>query len=174
MVRSQLIYQKAMEIRRRYASDSMDDIASALGIQVVERSDFTDLLGMYIYKWRHRFIFLNAHLDDNLRQLVLAHEIGHDMFHRPLAVHGLQEFTLFDMRGVTEYEANAFGAHLLLDDEEILQMAHDGLDIAEMARLQNTNINLMLIKMQEMSRLGYEFHNLPFCPRGDFLKKVKI
>ena len=63
---------------------------------------------------------------------------------------------------------------MTLDNDEILQMAREGLDIAAMARLQNTNINLMLIKMQEMSRLGYEFHDLPYCPRGDFLKKIKV
>lgn len=37
----------------------------------------------------------------------------------------------------------------------------------------NSHINLLLIKMQEMNKMGYDF-NVPYRPEGDFLKKIKI
>ena len=36
----------------------------------------------------------------------------------------------------------------------------------------NSEINLMLIKLQEMSRLGYNIR-VPFEPKSDFFKNIK-
>jgi len=104
---------------------------------------------------------------------VLAHEIGHDIFHRNLASNGLKEFELFDMKNTTEYEANIFGSHLLIDNDEVLALARDGYDIVQISSMLNSHINLLLIKMQEMNKMGYDF-NVPYRPEGDFLKKIKV
>jgi Zn-dependent peptidase ImmA (M78 family) len=108
-----------------------------------------------------------------MRQMVLAHEIGHDIFHRNLASNGLKEFELFDMKNTTEYEANIFGSHLLIDNDEVLALARDGYDIVQISSMLNSHINLLLIKMQEMNKMGYDF-NVPYRPEGDFLKKIKV
>ena len=109
-----------------------------------------------------------------LTQMVCAHEIGHDLLHRELAKGSgsLPEFVLFDMRSTPEYEANAFAAHLLIDDREILENLRQGYDVAQLASMMGTNINLMLIKLQEMSRLGYNIR-VPFEPKSDFFKNIK-
>lgn len=148
-------------------------MARDLGIWIREEESFRDLLGMYTVRWRHRMIFLNPSMTPPLRQMVIAHELGHDALHRHFAQNrALQEFTLFNMKDSTEYEANAFAAHLLLDNEAVLQTAQQGHDIVQAARLLNTDINLLLIKLQEMNRLGYDFR-MPMTPDGSFFRKIR-
>ena len=106
--------------------------------------------------------------------MVIAHELGHDSEHRELAkksTDGLKEFTLFQMKDNTEYEANAFASHILLDNDEVYQLAHEGYDVVQIAKLMNSDINLMLIKLQEMNKLGYNF-NVPMNPDSRFFRKI--
>ncbi len=171
MIDSLGIYKKADNIVNRVGTRNTLQIASELGIKIYYEN-FQDLLGMYTCRWKHRIIFLNNNLDDYMLQMVLAHEIGHDTFHRDLAVTGLKEFTLFNMKNDTEYVANAFGAHLLLDNDEVLKLARDGYDIVQIASALDSDINLLLIKMQEMNKMGYNF-NVPYRPKNNFLKNIK-
>ena len=85
---------------------------------------------------------------------------------------GLREFELFRMTSTTEYEANAFCAHILIDSNECFEYARNGYDVVTIAKLMNSEINLMLIKLQEMIRLGYDLR-LPMEPRSDFFKSIR-
>lgn len=76
------------------------------------------------------------------------------------------------MRTAMEYEANAFAAHLLIDDDELNSYLQRGYDVAQLASAMNTNINLMLIKLNEMNRMGRNYQ-LPYIPHADFFKDVK-
>ena len=84
----------------------------------------------------------------------------------------LPEFVLFDMRSKPEYEANAFAAHLIIDDDELIDNMQQGYDVVQLSAMMNTNINLMLIKLHELNRMGWRL-NLPYVPRSDFLRNVK-
>lgn len=172
MIDSFGIYKKANALVKRIGTRDTRQIANELGIKIYYEG-YDDLLGMYTYRWKQRMIFINNNLDDHMRQMVLAHEIGHDIFHRNLASNGLKEFELFDMKNNTEYEANIFGSHLLIDNDEVLTLARDGYDIVQISSMLNSHINLLLIKMQEMNKMGYDF-NVPYRPEGDFLKKIKV
>ena len=77
------------------------------------------------------------------------------------------------MKNNTEYVANAFAAHLLLDNDEVLELAMDGYDIVQIAGILNSDINLLLIKMLEMNKMGYNF-NVPCYPERNFFKKIKV
>ena len=79
---------------------------------------------------------------------------------------------LFRMQSSTQYEANAFAVHLLIDTGECLEYARNGYDVVQIAKAMNSEINLMLIKLQEMSRLGYNIR-VPFEPKSDFFKNIK-
>lgn len=154
------------------ASHAMMALAQELGIHVEFADDYKNLLGMYFNRWHHRFIFLNSRLDEDWLPMVLAHEIGHDQLHRELAKTGLQEFELFRMNSRTEYEANAFAAHLLLDSDEVYDALREGLDIASVAQSMHCNINLVLIKLNEMHRLGYDIR-LTDTADSAFFKKIR-
>ena len=67
-----------------------------------------------------------------------------------------------------EYEANLFAAQIALPDEEILDYIFSGLDASQIARAMNSDINLVALKVSELSRRGYSFRNIEH--RNDFLK----
>ncbi len=173
MIDSPGIFRQADGLVRLFGTRHPETIAGELGIWIREESAFRDLLGMYAVRWRHRMIFLNPSMPPPMRQMVIGHELGHDALHRTFAkVRALQEFTLFNMKDTTEYEANAFAAHILLDNETVYRTALQGHDIVQMAGLLQTDINLLLIKLQEMNRLGYDFR-VPITPDGSFFRKLR-
>lgn len=166
------LYWKAQQVKAKSAARDMLGLAEELGILVEFSDDYKDLLGMYYSHWHHRFIFLNSRLDEDWLPMVLAHEIGHDQLHRELAKTGLQEFELFRMNSRTEYEANAFAAHLLLDNDEVYRLVRAGEDMETISKRLRCNINLMLIKMREMVALGYDLR-LTDTADSQFFKKVR-
>jgi Zn-dependent peptidase ImmA (M78 family) len=169
----EVIYRRANEIVRYCGTRDTLRIARELGIYVHFEDDFSDLLGMYTYRHKERHILLNPKMDEVLMQMVCAHEIGHDALHRELAksTRGLQEFVLFDMRTDAEYEANAFASHLRIDEDELIDLSKQGYDVVQLAGIMETNVNMMLIKLNELNRMGWHL-NLPYLPHGDFLKNI--
>ena len=173
VIRSEEIYQKANRIVRQCGTRDTLKIARELGIYVHYVDRFHELLGMYTYRYRERHILLNSGMENMVMQMVCGHEIGHDIFHRDLAKKNtLPEFVLFDMRTKHEYEANAFAAHLIIDNDTLIGYMRAGYDVVQLSAAMGTNINLMLIKLNEMNRMGHQL-NLPGLPPSDFLKNVR-
>nr|DAK26572.1 MAG TPA: IrrE protein [Caudoviricetes sp.] len=171
-MRSEYIAKKVKQIRRRTRSHDMQEVAELLNIRLIFSNEFKNLLGMYYVRWRNRFIIVNNRLDDAWLRMVIAHEIGHDQLHRDIASRGLQEFELFSIKSRTEYEANAFAAHLLLDSNEVYDLLRQEYDVFSAAQKLNCDVNLLLIKLNEMRSLGYDIR---IEDTGDscFFKKVR-
>ena len=167
------IFKQANNLVRQCGTRDALKIAENIGIKIYYEPAFTNLLGMYTFRWNHRMMFLNPRMEYYLLQMVAAHEIGHDIRHRNLAkTDGLREFVLFNMKDTTEYEANAFGSHLLLDNDKVYELAKQGYDVVQISAALGSDINLMLIKLQEMNKLGYDF-NIPFTPDSKFFRKIE-
>ena len=167
------IFKQANDLVPQCGTRNPLQIARELGILVYEEPSFDDLLGMYTFRWNHRIIILNPRLEYYLKQMVVAHELGHDARHRDIAkVNGMSEYVLFNMKDTTEYEANAFGAHILLDNNDVYQLARQGYDVVQIASELCSDINLMLIKLQEMNKLGYDF-TIPYAPDSRFFRKIE-
>lgn len=47
-----------------------------------------------------------------------------------------------------------------------------GYDVVQMAKQLGSDINLMLIKLQKMNKLGYDF-SLPYPPDSRFFRRMK-
>ncbi|MGF0008517.1 ImmA/IrrE family metallo-endopeptidase [Eubacteriales bacterium SGI.150] len=170
---AEAIHRKAVGIVKQCDTRDMEKIAQALGIYLHYNNEFTELLGMYVYHHKERHIILNSHMEDMVSKMVCAYEIGHDCLHRGGARKScLQEFVLFDMRNSMEYEANAFASHLLVDDDELAGLLEQGYDVVQIASAMETNVNLVLIKLNELNRMGWHF-DLPYVPRSDFLRRIK-
>lgn len=167
------IHERAIALVRRHGTRDTLEIAEGMGIFVHYINGLKNLLGMYSYRYKERHILLNADMDHITTQMVCGHEIGHDLLHRDRArgEFGLQEFTLFDIRNTMEYEANAFAAHLRIPDEELFDLLRQGYDIVETSALMGTNVNLMLIKLNEFNRMGLHL-DLPYIPKSDFLRQI--
>ncbi|MCI5893057.1 MAG: ImmA/IrrE family metallo-endopeptidase [Clostridiales bacterium] len=152
------IYKITDKLKKQCKSTDPFEIADMLGIMVMLRDDFKKLCGLYTVIKRKRVIILNGNLSENRLKIVLAHEIGHDILHRDMAVNtALQEFMLYDMSARPEYEANMFAADLLLDDDEIYELVSVyRYDMEQIASKLCTDINLVGIKIGSMNYRGYK------------------
>ena len=161
------IITRADTIVREIGTRDPERIAKELGI-VIKEVDFDRQKGVYKVIKRNRFIFIKSDLHEVMRRIVLLHEIGHDQLHRKQAT-VFQEFNLFDMTSNSmEYEANLFAAQIALPDDDIIEHIYDGLDASQIARAMHSDINLVALKVSELSRRGYSFRNIKH--RNDFLK----
>lgn len=168
-----LIYNRAKSIIRKFDTNNPFRIAEESNIKIKYLDKPTKLLGMYTVIERNRFIFLNSNMEEYMMRMVLAHELGHDAFHRHLTKNSpFKEYQIFDITSQAEYEANIFAAHLLLDENQIVELANEGYTDVEIASTLNVNINLLVFKMNEMNRYGANY-NLRHAPKGNFFKEME-
>ena len=76
------------------------------------------------------------------------------------------------MRTKHEYKANAFTSHRIIDDNELIDLIKQDYDVVQLSAAMGININLMLIKLNELNRMGWGL-NLSYVPNADFLKNIK-
>ena len=156
------------DLVRRCGTRDPFQIAKELGIIVLE--NFGQLKGMYRVVKKNRFIFLNQDLSPQTKRIVCAHEIGHDRLHRVLAKgDGLQEFVLYKMNSIPEYEANIVAAEILLNSDEVLEYIYDyGYTSAQIAQAMHTDINLVALKIAHLAETGHKLRRMEY--RSSFLK----
>lgn len=63
-----------------------------------------------------------------------------------------------------------FAANLLLDEDTIGSLIQDGYDVVQIARSLGTNVNLLLLKLQQMNDDNHLC--LPDMPNRNFLGKI--
>ena len=160
------IYELTQNLIKKYRTNNPYEIAEALNI-VVKRTKFDNLKGMYKDISRIGFVWLNDELDETAERVVLMHEIGHHLLHRHLAVNSFQEFTLYDMSGKPEMEANIFAADMLVSDNDVIELAERHYTSEQAACELCIPHQLMLIKIKDMISRGYD---LKLCrePKADF------
>ncbi len=170
IIRKTQIAEIAQDLITQTGSRDPFQIARELGIEVRYRSDFGTLKGMYAVIKNIRYIFINDTLDERMKRIVCAHEIGHDQLHRHLANNrALQEFMLYDMQSIPEYEANIMAAEILLDTDEVIDYIYNyNYSDGQIAMAMNTDINLVAMKTGYLRELGYDLRALEY--RSDFLK----
>lgn len=168
---SDYIHKEARRLVRWCDTRDPFQIAKELGIHVIYDCNFQALKGMYKIIQRSRFIFINGNLNNRNKRMVCAHELGHDRFHRHFAkTTALQEFMLYDMQSRPEYEANIFASELLIGDDEIFELIKEERDIYHIANELGEDMNLVLIKIDELRKKGYDLR-VPYRPQSNFLGK---
>ena len=152
-----------------------EKIADALGIGI-EYYDLANLKGMYSSQNKHRTIFVHEGLSYYGMRFVIAHEIGHDQKHRTLArSKPLQDLLFFTATGKnnTELEANIIASHILIEDSELLNLIREQRTCQSIAVELCVPEDLLLIKMDQMTRLGYyefQINELYRSPKANYLK----
>ncbi|MBE6551060.1 MAG: ImmA/IrrE family metallo-endopeptidase [Ruminococcaceae bacterium] len=144
-----------------YECNSRDPerIARQNGIMIRE-VEWKEQSGAYIEMMRQPVIFVAERLDPVMRSIVIAHELGHHFLHKKEAAEsgGFREFKIFDMMlNNMEYEANTFAAQLLLPDDEIKDLIYEGYDVAQIASIMNSDINLVALKVSGYIKEGSPF-----------------
>lgn len=159
---------------RRFRTRDPFTIADMLGITVLMRNDFKRQKGAFVVVGNNSFIFINNNLSQYMQRLICAHELGHALLHRRRGAvpGGMLEFEIFDMTDQTEYDANVFASNLLIDEEEVIDLAGMGYDIVQIAREIGLNVNILLVKLTEMNKQGYQL-NVPYTPNRRFLGEIE-
>lgn len=120
-----------------------------LGIIIIP-CHFSKQKGIYKVIKKNRFIFIKGDLCPELRDIVLLHEIGHDVLHRKEA-ETFQEFNISEVRiSRMEMEANRFAAEVSLPDEDVLEYIYQGLNMEAIAERMNSNVNLVALKIENL------------------------
>lgn len=155
------IANKGSNLVKRCNTRDPFKIAEAIGVKVMFVDNFEKLKGVYRVIKRNRWIFINSNLSERMQRIVCAHELGHDQLHRHLAKgDGLMEFVLYDMASRPEYEANILAAQILLPDDEVLEHIYNGYDAEQIARIMDSDINLVALKVASLNQQGHNFNNL--------------
>ena len=165
------LYDDAARLRERYDGDPKKAL-EAMKVDLIPMAASTKLLGMYKIILNKPFVFYNDRVPAPIQRMVLAHELGHHLYHRHHAEkEELIEYTLFHLTDAMELEANIFSAHFLLEDEAVYAMARAGYSYMDMARAFSVDVNLMIFKLNEMQRMGYDLP--PLDPADNqFYRKI--
>ena len=166
---------RARSLVRQHNTRDPFVIAERLGIEVVFRNDFKRQKGAFKLILRQAFIFINANLSPYMQRMVCAHELGHAILHRNLGKSkmGLVEFEILDINSAAELEANLFAGELLLDEEELVEYVHNGWDLLSIARAMETNINLLLMRVNAYNSEHDVKLTLPEMPRRNFMGTIE-
>lgn len=151
------IYDTVKKLRDEYCSSDPFELCDCLGVRCY-LTDLGGLQGMFSFICEKPVVFVSDKLDRSMRRLSCAHELGHYVLHSEIAKENcLREFEIFDMRDKTEYEANVFAAHLLIDEEEMFELLRESRSVFETAMIMDINPNLLNIKLSELNSMGYNF-----------------
>ena len=149
------IYRDVKALIRKHQSRNPKEILLDRNVNLLAFTNDTKLLGMYKIIKRNRFVFYNPYIDTRLQNIVFAHELGHDFYHKDFAKNdNIIEYHIFDINSEMELEANIFAAHLLLDEKQIMEDIKEGFTYNQLAGLYDVNVNLMILKLNEMHRMG--------------------
>ena len=175
-MRNGTIYKKVAALIKKHQSRNPEILIKKLNIKLQYISSTSALLGMYRVILKNRYIFIPDNLG-SLKKMVLAHEIGHDQLHRKECVNGasFHESRIFSPLNHYELEANIFAAHLLIPDEEVIEMIRYGQSDQELANRLCVDINLLNLKISEMAKMNLLDIDVSKIerPKSDFLKNYQ-
>ncbi len=161
------ILEAADELNDKFRGRNIYETAENSGAKVWFRP-LGQLKGFYVFENGRRYIVVNNQLNEQMRRLVCAHELGHDILHRELSVGGIRESTMFLSNNKTEREANLFAAEMLLSDKAVLSELAYNSDPETASYNLNVPVELLEYKLEILAHKGYEVN---FCSvSNDFLR----
>ncbi len=164
------------KIRKTYDETDPARLADSMGIvlYIEPMGDAKNACkGFYLCQSRKQVITVNSDLPDNLRRIILTHEIGHAVLHRRAAgIRAFHDFVLFDETSVYEYEANIFAADYLMPDDRVLALLNGDLSFFGAAGELGVPAELLDFKFRVLKRKGYKVVDPPLRANSDFLKNV--
>jgi Zn-dependent peptidase ImmA (M78 family) len=167
------------EVRRimqKYDETDPVRLAKAMGVLLLNEpmGNSPDACkGFYFSQSRTQVITVNSDLPEELRRIILAHELGHAVLHsRAAGTRAFHDFRLFDETSVYEYEANIFAADFLMDDDKVLALLNGDISFFGAAAELGVPPELLDFKFRVLKRKGYKVIDPPIQARGDFLKNI--
>lgn len=105
------------KLTTKYQTTNPFLLSNALGITIFFE-ELGSINGYYNKQLRMKQIHINCNLDEHLKHLTCAHELGHSLLHPKINTIFLSKNTLLSVDKI-EMEANKFAVELLITDELI-------------------------------------------------------
>ena len=105
-------------LTKKYQTRDPYELAESLGIITLFVPLSRAVRGFYQLSNRIQIIYINSNLPEEIRRIVLAHEIGHAVLHRSVNTFFMDHHT-FLITDRYETEANRFAADLLISDNDV-------------------------------------------------------
>lgn len=173
----EFISDEANRIRQKYDETEPVRLCRAMGILLLDEpmgASVNACKGFYLRQSREQVITVNSDLPDEVRRVILAHELGHAVLHKNASgVRAFHDFRLFDETSVYEYEANIFAAEVLMDDERVLGLLNGDISFFGAAGELGVPPELLDFKFRVLKRKGYQVVDPPIRASADFLKKIR-
>lgn len=168
------IFKDSKKIIKKYKTRNPEEILKQRNVILLPFSSDTKLLGMFKIIKRNSFVFYNPYVDRRILNMVFAHELGHEIYHKDMAKNlDLMEYEIFDINSEMELEANIFAAHLLIDEKNLLEDLKEGYTYNQLAAMYDVNVNLMIFKLNEMQRMGLDIRRESFVDSKFFTDMPK-
>ncbi|MFS0817123.1 ImmA/IrrE family metallo-endopeptidase [Lysinibacillus sp. 1P01SD] len=142
------IREKVIYLKQKFKTDCPYELAEYLNIHVLFHNLHEEIRGYYKYDRRNQYIVINCNLDDQLKLLVCAHELGHASLHPRINTPFMRQNTLFSVDKI-EREANRFAAELLIPDEDLFK-SYDQMTIYDIASIHHVPVELVKLKYKEL------------------------
>ena len=167
------IQNEAKRLKIKYQTADPYEICDALKIHLMllpmgVSSDACK--GFCLMKARCTTIVLNSEMPEEIRRIILAHELGHAVLHRGCKINAFHDYGMLDSTSKYEDEANIFAAEFLLTDEDLLNAADEGKSFYELACELGVPPDLLDFKIRLLHRAGYQL-NIPYVAKSKFLKR---
>ena len=168
---SLLIHQQANDLVQNFGTRNIKKIALNVGMEISETDCFHELLGLFAFQWHNHMVFINQRIDKYTKQMVCGYAVGHYLEHPNL--NSVKKFIAIKDKHILLYEHNAFTSHLMLDSDEVYQMTKRGLDAAQIAVAKGIHLHLVLVKLLELHRLGYDLRHY-HAQHHAFIKHLRL
>jgi Zn-dependent peptidase ImmA (M78 family) len=170
------ILEEVEKIKTKYDEHDPYKLCKAMGIilRFEPMGSFKGACkGFFLYHSRKGCITINSELPEQVRKIILVHELGHAILHRDACeLKAFHDFALFDNTSRYEYEANVFASEFLIDDSDVLELLEEGLDFSGMAKQLYVPDALLGFKLCSMKEKGYKGIAVPVVGSGGFLRDM--
>ena len=164
------IISRVQAVIKHYKTRDPMELADCLGLTIIPCPFSNKTIGVIKCILGRYFIYVNDRLTYEAFRMVLAHEIGHYILHKNLIKSGHVDDQLFDLRSITEREANIAAAHLLIKDSDVSDLLPQGYTFTQLASMLDVSSELMCLKLDEMKKNGYTMNEIDTdYIRHDFL-----
>lgn len=118
------------------------------------------LKGYCIALNRSNYTVINGNLSDEDQKVTASHELGHIVMHgKELRCSPFKDFNIYQATGRKEREANFFGADLLIEDNDVLDLIHSGnSNFFNVAKALNVPCEFLAFKLYSMVERGLPMH----------------
>lgn len=150
------LHQKANELVQIIGSRDIRNITRSLGMQVSEMP-FDSILGFFTFQWEFHQVVINDKLDKATKQMVCGYALSRYADAYLFASKGtFCKMNYISHAHLSDYKANAFSSHLMLDSDEVYHLTTLGYDAAQIAHQTKRHLNLILFKLLEMDQMGFD------------------